>query len=256
MQYVLHKSWCDYTFSNHYSFFTGTLEHVSIKQQEYTAIFQEVLKSLVCQQVMAIIQFYTQLLQSNSQSTMSENILTILSIFNLTYQEELAKLTSANITDNEKIIQATTSAYLSCFYDGYELPSHFNQFLNFFLSIKENQICSYIPYGTELPLNSDCDSLITPRITLANLIPNFETDYPYYWNDLPMLRNIALLDTSESDSIKALINEYRTTVSAQMQTLEQQYGVDHSIFNYAFWETDATFSICSQQEWDEISVRD
>lgn len=58
MQYVLHKSWCDYTFSNHYCFFTGTLEQVSFKQQEYTSIFQEVLKSLVCQQVIASIQFF------------------------------------------------------------------------------------------------------------------------------------------------------------------------------------------------------
>lgn len=142
MNYILHKSWCDYTFSNHVSFLTGTLEQVTAKQQEYTAIFQSVLKTLVCQQVIATMQLYTQLLQQAPSSKMSEDILTVLSIFNLTHQEELTKLTSTTLTDNEKLIQATTSAYLSCFYDGYELPHNFNPFLNFFLSIKENQPCS------------------------------------------------------------------------------------------------------------------
>lgn len=105
-----------------------------------------------------------------------------------------------------------------------------------------------------MPLNSDCASLIEPRITLANLIPKFEKDYPYYWNECHYLKNIAHLiaDSSQSESITTLIDNYRKTVSAQMQLLEQQYGSDHPIFSYAFWETDAVFSICSQQEWDQF----
>lgn len=234
MQYVLHKSWVDYTFSTHYAFFTGSQEETLAKQQEYTAIFQKVLKELVCVQVLASIQFYTQLIQAHPHSKMSEDVLTTLSIFQLTYQEELAKLTLLPLSDNEKQYQAVISAYIFCFANNHQqyTPHYqYNEYLTAFENFNTNQICQHIPFQITKPIHADDSCFIDP-ISIEYLIPQFTQDYPFYWNELTYLRE----DMPKPHHIQ---NEYTKTIKGHMQQLEQEYGSDHPLFHYAFWETDA-----------------
>lgn len=247
MKYVLHKSYIDYTFCTYHQFFIGNEKDTIIKQQEYSRLFKNILKSLVCTQVRESIQLYSKLIETDSQSKMSEDVLAMLSVFNLTYQEELAKLTGGTIS--EKQDQATISAYLFCFDESYSKYHHFNEYLNYFQTANDESAIHYVIHEIVTPeiITNQFDVLIAP-ISIANLVPLFENNYPHYWNELSCLNSLNI----EDKYTLSLCQNYTHTIKSYILQLQQQYGSDHPIFDRQFWEIDSNFSICTEKEWNSL----